>query len=130
MYIEYNPNPVGLTTEDCAVRAISKALDVSWDMAYMMLALNGMKMGFLMNNNAVIASVLRSNGFRKANIPNTCPDCFTLEDFVKLNPTGRYVLGTGTHVVAVDGGDFYDAWNSSREVPIYVWYENVNPKFE
>jgi hypothetical protein len=130
MYVNYNPNSVGITTDDCAVRAIAKALDVSWDMAYMMLAMNGMKMGFLMNSNSVIASVLRSNGFRRANIPNTCPDCFTIQDFMELNPNGVFVLGTGTHVVATDGGDVYDTWNSLDEVPIYVWYENVAPKFE
>ena len=130
MYIEYNPNSVGLITDDCAVRAISKALDATWDMAYMMLAMNGMKMGFLMNHNAVIASVLRSNGFRRATIPNTCPDCFTIKDFAELNPSGVFVLGTGSHVVTVDGGDVYDAWNSLSEIPVYVWYENVAPKFE
>ena len=130
MYINYNPNSVGITTDDCAVRAIAKALDVSWDMAYMMLAMNGMKMGFLMHNNSVIASVLRSNGFRRANIPNTCPDCFSIQDFMELNPNGTFVLGTGTHVVTMDGGDVYDTWNSLDESPIYVWYENVAPKFE
>ena len=130
MYIDFNPNPLGLITDDCAVRAVAKALDVSWDMAYMMLAMNGMKMGFLINHNAVIASVLRSNGFRRANIPNTCPDCFTIKDFAELNPNGVFVLGTGSHVVTVDGGDVYDAWNSLSEIPVYVWYENVAPKFE
>lgn len=130
MYIDFNPNSLGLITDDCAVRAVAKALDVSWDMAYMMLAMNGMKMGFLMNHNAVIASVLRSNGFRRANIPNTCPDCMTVKEFSELNPNGVFVLGTGSHVVTVDGGDVYDAWNSLGEVPIYVWYENVAPKFE
>ena len=130
MYIDFNPNSLGLITDDCAVRAVAKALDVSWDMAYMMLAMNGMKMGFLMNHNAVIASVLRSNGFRRANIPNTCPDCFTIKDFAELNPNGVFVLGTGSHVVTVDGGDVYDAWNSLSEIPVYVWYENVAPKFE
>ena len=29
MYIEYNPNPCGRRVGDCAVRAISKALDWS-----------------------------------------------------------------------------------------------------
>ena len=130
MYIDFNPNSLGLITDDCAVRAVAKALDVSWDMAYMMLAMNGMKMGFLMNHNAVIASVLRSNGFRRATIPNTCPDCFTIKDFAELNPNGVFVLGTGSHVVTVDGGDVYDAWNSLSEIPVYVWYENVAPKFE
>ena len=29
MYVPYNPNPCGLSTGDCTVRAISKALKVT-----------------------------------------------------------------------------------------------------
>lgn len=43
-FIEYNPNPVGRRVGDCAVRAISKALDMSWEAAYVTLALNGLQM--------------------------------------------------------------------------------------
>lgn len=31
MYIEYNPNPVARKVGDCAVRAVAKALRISWD---------------------------------------------------------------------------------------------------
>ena len=130
MYIEFNSNPVARTTGDCAVRAVAKALDTSWEFAYIMLALNGMKMGNLMNGNDVISATLRENGFRKANIPNTCPDCMTIRDFAEMNQTGTYVVGTGTHVVCIDAGDYYDIWDSGDEPIIYVWYENVNPRFE
>ena len=43
-YIEYNPNPVGRRVGDCAVRAISKALGMTWEAAYITLALNGLQM--------------------------------------------------------------------------------------
>ena len=130
MFIEFNSNPVARTIGDCAVRAVAKALDTSWEFAYIMLALNGLKMGNLMNGNDVISATLRDSGFRKANIPNTCPDCMTIRDFAELNPTGTYVVGTGTHVVCIDAGDYYDIWDSGDEPIIYVWYENVNPRFE
>ena len=130
MYIEFQNNPVGNVTGDCAIRAVSKALDVSWETAYLMLAINGLQMGDVLNSNTVIGATLRQHGFRRAAIPNTCPDCFTIKEFADLNPNGVFVLGTGTHVVCVDAGDVYDAWNSMGEVPIYVWYENVAPKFE
>ena len=43
MWIKYNPNPVGRTTGvDCSVRAVSKALGVDWETAYVMIALNGL----------------------------------------------------------------------------------------
>lgn len=130
MFIEYNNNPVGRRVGDCAVRAVSKALNTSWEAAYLMLAINGLQMGDVMSGNDVIAATLRKNGFRKANVPNTCPDCFTVKDFVELNPTGTFVLGTGTHVVAIDGGQHFDTWDSSDEPILYVWYEDVNPRFE
>ena len=44
MYIEFNNNPCGRRVGDCAVRAVSKALDVSWETAYIMLAMNGLQM--------------------------------------------------------------------------------------
>lgn len=44
MYIEFQNNPCGRKVGDCAVRAISKALDVSWESAYIMLAMNGLQM--------------------------------------------------------------------------------------
>ena len=44
MYIHFNPNPVGRTVGDCAVRAIAKALDISLEAAYVTLALNGLQM--------------------------------------------------------------------------------------
>lgn len=31
MWIKFNPNPVGNHVEDCVQRAMSAALDISWD---------------------------------------------------------------------------------------------------
>lgn len=130
MYIEFNPNPAGRAVGDCSVRAVAKALDKSWEAAFITLCVNGLQMGDVISSNAVIGATLRQNGFRRANIPNTCPDCFTVKEFAEMNPTGTYVVGTNNHVVCVDGGDYYDAWDSGNEIPVYVWYENVNPRFD
>lgn len=123
MYIEWNNNPVGRRVGDCSVRAISKALDVDWETAYAMIAANGFAMGDMPSSNSVWGAVLRQNGFQKKAIPNTCPDCYTFADFSKDNPRGTFVLGTGTHVATVVDGDLYDSWDSSDEIPIYVWYK-------
>lgn len=129
MWLEFNNNPLARRVDDCAVRAVSKALNMSWEAAYISLAVNGMQMGDIMSGNSVIGATLRNNGFRKANIPNTCPDCYTVRQFAEDNPTGTYVLGTDGHVVCVDGGAYYDTYDSGDLVPLYVWYENVNPRF-
>ena len=123
MWEYYNPNPVGRSVGDCAVRAISKALDIPWETAYAMAAVNGFSMADMPSSNSVWGAVLRQNGFYKQNIANECPDCYTFEDFAKDNPEGVYVLGTGAHVAAVKNGVIYDAWDSSKEVPVFVWYK-------
>lgn len=123
MFIEWNNNPVGKRVGDCSVRAISKALDVDWETAYAMIASNGFAMGDMPSSNSVWGAVLRQNGFKKQVIPNSCPDCFTFADFARDNPRGTFVLGTGSHVATVVDGDLYDSWNSSDEIPVFVWYK-------
>lgn len=122
MYIEYNPNPTGRSVDDCAVRAVAKALDVDWETAYIEMCSNGLAMGDMPHADSVWGSVLRQKGFYRRSIPNYCPNCYTIRDFCRDNPEGIFVLGTGTHTATVVDGDLYDSWDSSREIPIYVWY--------
>lgn len=121
MYKYYNPNPVGRKTEDCSVRAVAKALGISWDDAHDLLSYASKQMGTIMNKNDVISAVLRQNGFHRESLPNFCPDCYTIKDFARDNPRGVYVLGTGSHIVTVINGDWFDMWNSGDEVPQYFW---------
>ena len=119
---EFNPNPTQRRVGDCSVRAVAKALDISWEKAYVMISLNGFLMGDMPRSNAVLGSVLRQNGFYRNFIPDTCPDCYTAADFCRDNPKGTFVLGFSNHVATVIDGDLHDAWDSSEEIPIYVWY--------
>lgn len=122
MYIEYNPNPTGRKVGDCAVRAVAKALNIDWEKAYSMISANGYMMGDMPSSNSVWGAVLRQNGFYRKSLPDTCPDCYTAEDFSKDNPDGIFVLGFGTHVATIVNGDLYDSWDSSKEIPQYFWY--------
>lgn len=121
-YVYYNPNPVGSSrVGDCAVRAISKVLGISREDAYTKLAVNAFRMADMPSSNNVIASVLRMNGFYRENLPDLCPDCYTIRKFARDNPVGTYVLGTGNHVVAVIDGNYFDSWDSGDEIPQYFW---------
>ncbi len=122
MWIRYNPNPTGRNVGDCAVRAVSKALDIDWESAYTLIANNGYAMGDMPSSDSVWGAVLRQNGFYRKAMPNTCPDCYTVKDFCIDNPYGTYVLGFGGHVATVVNGNLYDSWDSSMEIPVYVWY--------
>lgn len=121
-YVQFNNNPVGRSVGDCAVRAVSKALDMGWEAAYIALTINGLQMGDLPNSDAVSGALLRQHGFYRKAIPDTCPMCYTVEDFCEEHRHGTYVLYCGGHVVTCQDGDWFDSWNSAKEVPQYVWY--------
>ena len=121
-WMYFNPNPVAAREEDCALRAVSAALGISWEEAFDLIAHNAKQMGAMMHRDAAWGSVLRQHGFYRSVIPNSCPDCYTAEDFCLDNPDGVFVLGFGTHTAAVIDGYLMDTWDSSDEVPIYVWY--------
>lgn len=121
-YKEWNPNPTGRKVGDCSIRAVAKALGVSWETAYAMVALNGFSMGDMPSSDSVWGATLRQNGFYRTSIPDSCPDCYSVADFCRDNPNGIYVLGFGGHVATVVDGDLYDSWDSSSEIPQFVWY--------
>lgn len=122
-YIEFNPNPVGRKVGDCAVRAISMALDMGWEAAYIALVINGLQMGDMPSSDSVWGALLRQHGFYRKSLPDTCPYCYTAEDFCEDHPSGIYVLGFGGHVATAVDGDIYDSWDSSSEVPQYYWHK-------
>lgn len=123
MWIQYNPNPAGRQVGDCSIRAISKALGVDWETAYVMITMNGFSMGDMPSSDSVWGATLRKNGFYRKSIPDSCPDCYTAKDFCEDNPEGVFVLGFGGHVATVVDGNLYDSWDSSNEIPQFYWHE-------
>ena len=122
MYRYYNPNPRQRSgVGDCTVRAVSKALGISWEAAYIDLVVQGYLIGDMPSSNIVMNTYLRSQGFSKYGISNSCPDCYTIREFSIDHPEGTYILGTGTHVVAVIDGEYYDSWDSGDEIPQYYY---------
>lgn len=121
MWVYFNPNPTGRNVGDCAVRAVARALGVDWEDAYLMLTAEGFKVGDMPSSDSVWGSVLRQNGFKRYAIPNSCPDCYTAADFCRDNPEGVYVLAFGGHVATVEDGNLFDSWDSSNNVPVYVY---------
>lgn len=121
MYIAFNPNPAGRNTGDCVIRAISKAMGLSWDDAFFTVMSQAFMMKDMPSSNGVWGNYLRSNGYKKKVIPDYCPDCYTIKDFCDDHFAGTYLVATGSHVVACVDGDYYDSWDSGNEVPAYYW---------
>ena len=118
-----NPNPHGALIGDCVVRAISIATNRTWDETYNLLTEYGFRLKNLPNANEVWSEVLKNDGYTRHVIPDTCPTCYTVRAFCRDHPKGTFILATGSHVVAVIDGDYYDTWDSGDEIPIMYWSE-------
>lgn len=103
------------------IRAITKATGYDWEKIYSELSIYGYSLGDWGNSNGVWDAYLRSIGFKRYVLPNTCPLCYTVENFTVDNPKGAFILATGKHAVAVVDGNYFDSWNSGAEVPIYYY---------
>jgi hypothetical protein len=118
MYINYDANPSGSPTGDCVIRAIATITkrpwrDIHWDLA--ILSNQRYKM---MDDNVIWHEYLKNLGFKIYAIQDPY---MRIKDFCNSHPYGEYILGTGRHVVAVIDGNYYDAWDSGNEFPVFYW---------
>lgn len=121
MWIYGNPNPYGKHVGDCTVRAIANATGQGWYETYFALCLQGAIMCDMPSSNAVTTAYLKRIGFRRRTIPDNCPECYCVEDFCADHPNGTFVIGTGSHLLAVIDGKYCDSWESGRETPVYYF---------
>ena len=117
MYSFVNVNPCKKLLGDCVVRAISLALDQSWDKTYIDLCIEGLMQCDMPNSNAVFASYLLSKGFKKYPILDT----MTFKQFAERYPNGTYVVATGSHIACIKNSTLYDNWDSSDESVSYFF---------
>ena len=120
-FVYYNANPVQNRTNDCAVRAIAVAENKSWLEVFDGICTSGRSLFAMPSTNEAWGEYLRKCGYIKRAIPNLCPNCYTVRDFCREHPRGKYVVGVEKHVVAIIDGDWYDTWDSGDEVPIFYW---------
>lgn len=121
MWIFANPNPKRKQVPDCVIRAVSIALNEPWYKIYDELTDVGRMDANMPSADAVWGHYLYSKGFEPFLLPFTCPQCTTINEFTKMYPKGTYIIGTGTHAVAVIDGNYYDSWDSGEEIPSFFW---------
>lgn len=120
-FVFCNPNPAKNLVGDCVVRAISILTNKNWESTYMDVVEQGGIMYDMPSSNEVWGAYLKKIGYLRELIPNTCPDCYTVKEFCLDHPRGKYLLATGSHVIAVINGNYYDTWDSGDEIPIYYF---------
>ena len=121
MYKNLNLNPFHRRADDCVIRAIAKLLNKSWEEIYADLCLEGLRYYDMPSANHVWGSYLKKKGFKRYMIPDTCPECYTVGQFVKDYPQGKYMLALNGHVVTVIDGNYYDSFDSGDYIVTYYW---------
>lgn len=121
MYKYYQPNPQNKKTDDCVIRALTKALDCDWETASVYAMTQQIRDSDIFIKNYVWGNLLLRNGYTRHPLPNTCPACYTVRDFAEDFKRGTYIVGTGDHVLAVIDGDWYDSFDSGEMIPI-IYY--------
>ena len=116
-YTRNNPNPCCILTPDCVVRAVAHATGKSWDRIYTELSVQGFEMCTPVVVNSVWGAYLDEQGFPSYDIARAC----SVREFAEQHPNGVYILGTGTHAVAVISGRYLDAWDSGDEQVLYYY---------
>lgn len=125
MYIYLNLNPGNRIVGDCTIRAIALAMGEDWESIHADLSMVSHYLYDMPSSNTVWSEYLLLNGFTRHVIPNTCPACYTVRQFARDYPVGTYILATGSHVVTVIDGNYYDTWDSGSEVPVYYWRKEI-----
>lgn len=120
-FVMYNNNPHNLLVDDCVIRAISIATNKTWDDIYLELMIEGFFEKNYPNFNSIWWSYLIKKGFKRHLVPDSCPLCYTLKDFVIEHPIGSYIVGDGNHVVAVIDGDYIDTWDSGNMTILFYF---------
>lgn len=121
MWIRCNPNPKGKEVPDCVVRAIAIALDMKWYDVYDDLCSIGRDECNMPSADSVWGKYLYLQGFEPFLLSSACSRCITIAEFCRYYPLGVYIIGTGSHAVAVIDGNYYDNWNSGMETPTFFW---------
>lgn len=121
MWVKANPNPAGKNVPDCVIRAISIALNQPWLQTFDELC-DVARMDYNMPSaDTVWGHYLYLKGFEPFILPGACPRCITIREFTRWFPEGVYIIGTGSHAVAVISGNYFDSWDSGDETPSFFW---------
>lgn len=121
MYADFNNNPQNKRVGDCVIRAIAKALQKDWNEVYIDLAVEGYKQADSFQSMAVWGKYLKDHGWQQTLLPDTCPACYTVRKFCSDYPQGYFILVTGSHVIAVIDGAYFDTWDSGDETLVYYF---------
>ena len=133
----YNANPKDKKTGDCVIRALSLAMNKSWDEVLTDLYGYAMKYKQMLNDDTLYKKYLKDNGWIMLKQPrkwdNTkytgiefCSElledyCFNYDEYEVSKYKNIIAHIGGHHIVAIIDGRIHDTWNSSNGCIGRIW---------
>lgn len=126
MFVNYNANPNGKKTGDCAIRAVAVATGLGWDKAYIGLADSGFRLKTAPNDVDAIEDFLVSQGFSVGKIRVKKGDHRpTVDSFARDNPNMYAVLRVANHLTCCGRGNYVDIWDCGDCSVYKYWYKLI-----
>lgn len=124
----FNANPHNrLTAGDCVIRALSTAMNKSWEEVYQDLVKIAIKKGYMPNDKKVYEAYLKSKGWIKQKQPRKWDDTkYTGKEFCEEygSPYQNIIANIGGHhIVAIVNGKVNDTWDSTDRCIGNYWIQ-------
>lgn len=118
-----NPHPKGLTTGDCAVRAMAIVRDTDYlEQRLELQRFNRKVKGRGYKTPKVLKKYTEELGFKwKPFQAETGKPRMRGSEFVRQYPKGKFLLRLSGHIVAVVDGVYQDIWDSTDRVIYGMW---------
>lgn len=124
----YQPNDKDLKDKvgDCQVRALSKALGLTWLQTFDLtipICRELQTYTIFDCDLKKTQTAMAQFGFEYTGVSNKKGSKRpTVKSFALSHPKGKYVVSVARHAVAVVDGVYYDTWDSGHK-SLYGWYE-------
>ncbi len=105
MYKFYNANSKGNFVNDCVIRAISLAEDMSWNETYEKLSDIAQSEGILLDDIDFVENYLDKRYRRMPHYSKT------VEEFSNEYPEGTYLVTMPNHITAIIDGTIFDTFD-------------------
>ena len=131
MYKYFQPNDKDLKDKygDCTIRALSKALNISWLEAFDLtipICRREQLPNIFYAPNKIRNEFLAELGFRYVGVSNKKGSKRpTVASFARTHKVGTYIVSLANHVVCVKDGIYYDTWDSGGK-SLYGYWEKVD----
>lgn len=118
----YNANPKNRRTGDCVVRALSLALEQSWEDTLTGLFHVSLKVKSVPNSDDTYPAYLKEQGWIQMKQPRKKDGKkYTVGEWVKANEDKTMVISMANHCVCAKGGKVWDIWDCTGKSVCKYW---------